>query len=285
MDFRKVNLHITDKCNFNCAHCFGKFSPTDLRFEDWKKVIDNICKDSSVVAINIAGGEPFLHPDLECIVSYIKDEKKKVISIVTNGFFLDFNKHASILHKVDMLGVSIDSFDTPTNALIGRHQGNKQLNLNNLKVIFQHLKDRTNCEIKINTVVNKLNCKEHIVANAHPLVQFVDKWKFFRCQPFDNGKHNNSAICISDAEFNQFLKNNDLFLDCADLAYKINRGNTAYIVEKTMRNTYIVVGNNGDLLTLAFGDNYTKIGNLLSDDFCTLMQKYPLDIKGFSARY
>ena len=282
---KKVNLHITDKCNFNCAHCFGKFAPTDLRFEDWKKVIDNICKDSSVVAINIAGGEPFLHPDLERIVNYIKDEKQKVISIVTNGFFLDFNKHASILHKIDMLGVSVDSFNAPTNALIGRHQGNKQLNLNNLKVIFQHLKDRTNCEIKINTVVNKLNYKEHIVANAHPLVKFVDKWKFFRCQPFDNGKHKNSHICISDVEFNQFLKNNDLFLDCADLAYKINRENTAYIVEKTMRNTYIVVGNNGDLLTLAFGDDYTKIGNLLSDDFYALMQKYPLDIKGFSARY
>ena len=282
---KKVNLHITDKCNFKCAHCFGKFAPTDLRFEDWKKVIDNICKDSSVVAINVAGGEPFLHPDLERIVSYIKDEKQKVISIVTNGFFLDTDKHASILHKVDMLGVSIDSFNTPTNALIGRHQGNNQLNLDNLKVIFQHLKERTNCEIKINTVVNRLNCKEHIVANAHPLVKFVDKWKFFRCQPFDNGKHNNSNICISDAEFNQFLKNNNLFLDCADLAYKINRDNTAYIVEKTMRNTYIVVGNNGDLLTLAFGDNYTKIGNLLSDDFCTLMQQYPLDIKGFSARY
>lgn len=282
---KKVNLHITDKCNFNCAHCFGKFSPTDLRFEDWKKVIDNICQDGFVVAINIAGGEPFLHPDLERIVNYIKDEKQKVISIVTNGFFLDTDKHASILCKIDMLGVSIDSFDAPTNDLIGRHQGNKQLNLNNLKVIFQHLKDRTNCEIKINTVVNKLNYKEHIVVNAHPLVKFVDKWKFFRCQPFDNGKHKNSHICISDAEFNQFLKNNDLFLDCADLAYKINRENTAYIVEKTMRNTYIVVGNNGDLLTLAFGDNYTKIGNLLSDDFCTLMQKYPLDIKGFSARY
>lgn len=285
MDFRKVNLHITDKCNFNCAHCFGKFAPTDLRFEDWKEVINNICKDSSVVAINIAGGEPFLRPDLSRIISYIKEEKQKVISIVTNGFFLNINKHASILHKVDMLGVSIDSFNTPTNALIGRHQGNKQLNLDNLKVIFQHLKERTNCEIKINTVVNKLNYKEHIVANAHPLVKFVDKWKFFRCQPFDNGKHKNSHICISDVEFNQFLKNNDLFLDCADLAYKINRDNVAYIVEKTMRNTYIVVGNNGDLLTLAFGDDYTKIGNLLSDDFCTLMQQYPLDIEGFSARY
>ena len=233
----------------------------------------------------LGAGEPFLHPDLERIVNYIKDEKQKVISIVTNGFFLDTDKHASILCKIDMLGVSIDSFDAPTNDLIGWHQGNKQLNLNNLKVIFQHLKEHTDCEIKINTVVNKLNCNEHIVANAHPLVKFVDKWKFFRCQPFDNGKHNNSNICVSDAEFNQFLKNNDLFLDCADLAYKINRDNVAYIVEKTMRNTYIVVGNNGDLLTLAFGDDYTKIGNLLSDDFCTLMQQYPLDIEGFSARY
>ena len=35
---KKVNLHITNKCNFKCAHCFGKFSPTDLRFKDWKKV-------------------------------------------------------------------------------------------------------------------------------------------------------------------------------------------------------------------------------------------------------
>lgn len=74
---KKVNLHITDKCNFTCAHCFGKFAPTDLRFEDWKKVIDNICKDSSVVAINIAGGEPFLHPNLERIINLHQGRKTK----------------------------------------------------------------------------------------------------------------------------------------------------------------------------------------------------------------
>lgn len=36
----KVNLHITEKCNFHCRYCFAHFNnKKDLLFEAWKEIL------------------------------------------------------------------------------------------------------------------------------------------------------------------------------------------------------------------------------------------------------
>ena len=69
----KVNLHICEHCNYHCLHCFAKFGCTKiLDDENWKKIADNIISSGSVREINIAGGEPLLHPQMIDIVDYIQ---------------------------------------------------------------------------------------------------------------------------------------------------------------------------------------------------------------------
>lgn len=89
-----INIHITNKCNYRCTHCFGKFSKTkkELDFEEACKVIDNIAQYFSKQGIthgriNLAGGEPLLCPFLDDLIKYIYDCGIKV-SIITNGSLL-----------------------------------------------------------------------------------------------------------------------------------------------------------------------------------------------------
>ena len=40
--YNVINFHITDKCNFLCKYCFGKFNASELSLDDAKKVIDSV---------------------------------------------------------------------------------------------------------------------------------------------------------------------------------------------------------------------------------------------------
>ena len=56
-------LHITNHCNFRCAHCFVDFSGKnkDLKIDDYKKIANNI---NDLLWLDVGGGEPFLRKDL-----------------------------------------------------------------------------------------------------------------------------------------------------------------------------------------------------------------------------
>ena len=50
----KVNLHITEKCNFKCRYCFAHFeNKQDMGISDWKRVIDNTLLSTTVVLSSI----------------------------------------------------------------------------------------------------------------------------------------------------------------------------------------------------------------------------------------
>ena len=46
----KVNMHITEKCNYNCRYCFADFGTggKTLSLEDNKRIVDNLI-DSGIV--------------------------------------------------------------------------------------------------------------------------------------------------------------------------------------------------------------------------------------------
>ena len=55
----KINLHITQKCNYHCRYCFAHFeNEKDLAVGDWKRIIDNIYASSDVDSFNFAGANP-----------------------------------------------------------------------------------------------------------------------------------------------------------------------------------------------------------------------------------
>ena len=72
---KRVIVEITDRCNFNCIHCFANKNDSELKISSWKKIFDNICKEK-IQSITITGGEPLLYKDLFQLLKIIKIRKK-----------------------------------------------------------------------------------------------------------------------------------------------------------------------------------------------------------------
>lgn len=99
-------LELTENCNLNCVHCYGKFGkPTNLennlKINDWKKVVDYLisidCK-----SIQLIGGEPLAFRDFSEILEYIYNKGIKRITVFTNATMIQ-DKHIELFKKYNVL--------------------------------------------------------------------------------------------------------------------------------------------------------------------------------------
>ena len=133
-NFHVVNYHITNRCNYHCTYCFGKFNgQKDPTLDDAKKIVDNIAlyfaqNNITDERINFAGGEPTLYEHLDKLIDYTSSLGIRV-SIVTNGSLLTPERIRSWQGKISCIGISIDSSDCDTNLTIGRCCRNKVISL------------------------------------------------------------------------------------------------------------------------------------------------------------
>ena len=83
-----LQIFITSKCNLICEGCFvRKISNTGhMSLDEYKSILIE-AEQINVKQINIIGGEPLLHPDIETFIykTYIRGFK---ITVYTNGVFL-----------------------------------------------------------------------------------------------------------------------------------------------------------------------------------------------------
>lgn len=83
-ELQRVEILITDKCNFNCPYCRG----SDCGEEDAQyiyQIINRCAGCRGLKNIRFSGGEPTLHPDIKDIVRYAKFMGVERIAISTNG--------------------------------------------------------------------------------------------------------------------------------------------------------------------------------------------------------
>ncbi|KAJ6647669.1 Radical S-adenosyl methionine domain-containing protein 2 [Pseudolycoriella hygida] len=203
-----VNYHFTRKCNYSCGFCFHTAKTSYVAPMGDIRPALRILKEKGMKKINLSGGEPFLYPELlgEICKYCKKDLKLESVSIVTNGskvkesFFRKYGKF------VDIIAVSVDSFNEETNIKIGRGAGNhlRQLNL------VSKWCESYNIKFKLNTVVNRFNHSEDMSQNIAVLNSF--RWKCFQVLPVDTENIGGTAIrncsefLISNEEFRQFCK-------------------------------------------------------------------------------
>lgn len=70
-----IDFDMTNACNLACKHCqaaSGKRRPDELSIAEIKDAITQMHR-SGVIDLTIAGGEPFLRPDLPDILSHAND--------------------------------------------------------------------------------------------------------------------------------------------------------------------------------------------------------------------
>ena len=270
----KVNLHLTETCNYRCRYCFAHFeNGSDLPLERWKQIVDNLKESGLVRAINFAGGEPVLYPGFVPLFQYCFDQGF-LLSIITNGSFL--RREAlfprSFFSMLDVLGISVDSFSpetlrrlgccTPSGEILSRQAF--------LATIRLALSENPRLKIKVNTVVSAFNVTESLAGLAQEAG--LARWKFLKVKPFvTHGGCGNQDLLISDRQFQDFCKRNEPSNGCG-------------VAEAEMRNTYILIDNHGNLLDSS-APSYTVVGNLLEEPFEDVFRRYQLNVEEYEKRY
>ena len=84
-------VEITSSCNLRCPMCYADSGPggTHLTFEECKAAIDRlVAVEGRPEILQLSGGEPTIHPELERIIDYACEQPIDYIMINTNGIRL-----------------------------------------------------------------------------------------------------------------------------------------------------------------------------------------------------
>ena len=274
-NFHVVNYHITNRCNYHCTYCFGKFDgQKDPTPDDAKKIVDNISlyftrNNITDGRINFAGGEPTLYEHLDELIDYTSSLGIRV-SIVTNGSLLTPELVYSWQGKVSCIGISIDSIDNNTNITIGRCCRNKAKDLPHWNGLAKAIHE-CNIDLKVNTVVSRLNLDEDLSELYRALRP--KKIKLFQMHLIDGINDQAKSYEITEREFVDFCERHRAF-------------ESVMVAEPcgSMENSYLMVNPEGEF-QLNNNGIYQTFGNLNTTSLSEILKTVPLDSEKFSSRY
>lgn len=157
----KLRVAITDRCNLSCFYCHnegqehggkGTFLPLDYVKTMCKWFRDN---DIYVQVVNITGGEPLLHPDLDAILSECNTITKE-IHLNTNATLLSEERIRTLKRcGAHDLKIGIDSFfakQTKPSLCISKTRREDIMDL------IQYA--TTIMGVELNAVLTRHNCKD-----------------------------------------------------------------------------------------------------------------------------
>jgi len=204
-----VNFHFTQRCNYKCKFCFLNRPTSTVLHIDTMKLGLRKLREAGVRKINFAGGEPFMHPALlGQMVEFCKSELNfPCVQITSNARLIRKEWMRNFGESfVDMMTLSIDSFDENVNKRIGRGRGN------HVEHIFRvaDLCETHDVRVKLNTVVCSENVDEDMARHILKIRPF--RWKVVQMYLVDGMNHNtgNEAydvphLAISNEQFRKFV--------------------------------------------------------------------------------
>jgi len=107
---RNLSIAITDRCDFECAHCHVPRSPRWFPVDE----ILHICKEFEALGtldVALGGGEPTLHPDFEQVCKRLWNETGLGVSFTTHGHHLSPRLIESIHKHVSCVRISLDGIE------------------------------------------------------------------------------------------------------------------------------------------------------------------------------
>ena len=163
-------LDIGRKCSINCLFCYYKHLG-DLRRQGWiskkeifKEINNGIKRGNN--RTELTGGEPTLHPDIEEIISYLKE--KNILSCIISNALISSDKLSSLINcGVDEFLFSVHGLETTHDFLTQCSGARKQQGKTFCFLKEINLKNG----FRFNFVINKYN-QEEIYATSVYMSQF-----------------------------------------------------------------------------------------------------------------
>lgn len=115
MRLTKLDIEVTSRCNLNCRYCFLHKPQKDINTDELVRFIHDTGRIKSIRSICLTGGEPFLNPDLDKIISAISLYRINY-SILSNGGLIT-EKIADYINGTDLcvsIQISVDGPDAET---------------------------------------------------------------------------------------------------------------------------------------------------------------------------
>ncbi len=270
----KLHLHITNRCNLRCPHCYMK---SDLASENelTTEEIKNLCKQFYLYGgthVSITGGEPLVREDFFDIVKYISDLGMKV-SIFSNGCC--WTEHQVALLKnlnIDGIQISLDVFDEATNSTVrGKNAFDRALKTIDLCVLNGI---KTKIAVAAPYDILKTNQEKYVVFANKMLDRYGrDKIEFNFSYFFMPGRN------LKKEDIDKFK--DDYFHLVDSVVYKVY-GDTseATFIDNILDNHIYDSCGYGGLNVLANGDFYfcdripdvAKIGNIRDTNFAEIFR-------------
>ena len=200
-----IYFRLTPLCNLRCVMCGqrgdkgvlkGSFAANEAKkivpLEDYKRLVDQI-KDKKPV-VYLWGGEPFMYPDLFPLIDYMM-EAGLVVSVNTNGTYLEKYAKEIVERKWHALFVSLDGFEATNDRIRG--EGSYRRVVAGFEAINRE-KERQGSHypyMGVVTTVNNLNYKD-LYALAEATRPFKLAWHIYNL-----GTYTNNAIVEEQRAF------------------------------------------------------------------------------------
>jgi len=156
----RVQLDVTDKCNFHCVMCSKAAvppSPRELTLDQWTTALDRIRTVPLMREVSISGGEPFTRPDILEILKKAKALGLRVV-LLTNGWLV----HRDNLRRLKEIGV--DRLMVSLNSLRESAHDESRARAGSYARIMQLIEDwragGRGMGLSLATVVMEANCGE-----------------------------------------------------------------------------------------------------------------------------
>lgn len=194
-------FEITERCNLTCPTCFAGSSPHlswSMPFSEFATKLDALRRNgkSDADIVQISGGEPTIHPELERIIAHCFDRGVSKVYINTNGLRLARDRElVTRLARIDggkdrlQFYLQFDGFDESTYAQI---RGRADLHSLKRRAI-DHLLDAGLYVLPVMTVTRGINLGEigaviRFVLEHHPKMNTVMLQPAFYAGRYDNDR-------------------------------------------------------------------------------------------------
>lgn len=219
-----LEIILTSKCNERCIHCY---IPEEEKNESMMLNIDGVksairqFREMNGMKVIISGGEPLLHPDIEEILQYCR-EQELMISVHSNLLVLS-SEMAKRLRKLRLFNVQFSLYSVNSNVhetITGR-KGTFSRTLRGIDyLVANNVPAMISCPVMKENRDSVYGLKEY--ANSLGLDCYFD----YIMMAQSNGATNNLRSCLSREDtkivIREVVQNNELYIDAIRRAVSLD---------------------------------------------------------------